>query len=639
MTYNIYFDIGALCVGIIMLITFYYRKTVASVKTTVFEWLLWANAGAALMDILAVFSNASACPMMIKWITNMCYYAVHSATSFFGVMYFIIMAEPLVKMSSARKAQLIAPFGIQIVLIAFNPIIRILFYFDEQGQYVRGPMMWFCYAVTIYYFIYMIVFVIHHNDFFDKNMRFVIILFSVMYTVPIVVQVLRPQLLIECFAATLFILTTFVLYQMEDNSIDNQTKLLSYQAFESDCKAYIASSLNFSVLMIKLRDAKFITDAFGNQFCVKVYQAFANYISRFVRFGNAYSLGGGVFGLCFVNENVDPKNVLESLSERMKEPWGFEEITTRLSASMCIISYPMHANDFSSFMELADNVFYRSDYKPDVIYADNVAVKDRRRKADIERAISSGDVNKSIEIFYQPIYSNKEKRFVSVEALVRLRDRLMGYIMPDEFITIAEKSGAMIKIGEYILESVCRFISNNDLDVFGIKYVTVNLSVMQCMQTDLVNEVASLLQKYNVHPSKICFEISEIAAADPPDVMVNNIKELRRLGISFALDNYGTGQSGLQQLTILPIRLIKFDGSFIKRAMTSSKDRTLLLSSVSMSKSIRIETVAEGIESEQIAEHIKEFGFDYCQGFYCAPVCSESDIMGKLVELSKPPQI
>ena len=634
MNYNMCFDICALFVGVIMLMTYYYRKTIVSYKARIFEALLWLCFGAAAADIIAAFANAPSCPMMIKWISNMVYYSLHAATNFFGVLYFILMAEPMVKMSNMRKIHLFLPFAAEIVLIAFNPILRLLFYFDENGTYQRGGGVWICYAITVYYFVYMIVFLLKHTDFFDKKMQIVITMFSVMYILPMVLQYFFPSLLLECFAATLFILVIYILYQTEDNSIDNQTKLLSYQAFESDCKAYAATNMNFSVLMIKIRDAKFLTDAFGNQFCTKVYASFANYISQFVRYGNAYSLGGGIFALCFINENVDPKNVLESITERMKQPWGFEEIITRLSVSVSIISYPMHAADYQSFMELADTVFFRSDYKPDIIYADKMVVKDKRRRSDIERAIASGNVTDSLEIFYQPIYSNKEKRFTGVEALVRMRDRLMGYVMPDEFIPIAEKSGAMMRIGEYIFENICKYISSHDTDVFGIKFFTVNLSVMQCMQTDLVAQMASIMQKYGVNPSKICFEISEIAATDPPDVMINNIKQLHKLGVSFSLDNYGTGQSGLQQLTLLPLRMIKFDSSFIKRAMNDPRERTILQSSVNMSKSIRIEAVASGIENENMYSQMQEFGFDFCQGFYYAPVCSEEDLPGKLVELS-----
>lgn len=630
MEYNIFFDICAVCVTAIILITFYCRKTISSFKTKVFEVLVWVNGLAAFTDIITVLPSTNDRSLTFKWLINMAYYVTHSATSFLVVSYFVVMAEPIVRMSTSRKLQLIVPYALQVALIAFNPMLRLLFYFDENGNYLRGQYQWIVYVISTYYVIYLMIYFIRHVDLFDKYVRVFVTGFIVVLIMPVTLEYFYPEFLVECFAATLFVMAVFILYQTEDDSVDATTKLLSYQAFENDCRAYISSGMNFSFLMIKLRDAKYISDMFGNQFFAKVCTAFANYISQYVRYGNAYSLGSGVFGLCFVNESADPKNVMDNITARMKEPWGFEEMTTRLSASMSILSYPLHAADYDAYMELADSIFYRSGSKPSTIYADDVTVKDRRRKLGIERTLSSEDISKKIEIFFQPIYSAKEKKFVGVEALARLRDSVMGYVMPDEFIMIAEKSGNMIRIGEYIFEAVCRFVAENPLDELGIKYININLSVVQCMQTDLVSVVASILQKYDVNPSKICFEISEHAATDPPEVMINNIKELHRLGLSFALDNYGKGQSGLQQLTVIPLRFIKFDSSFIRRAFASERERTLLQSSINMSKSINLSVIAQGVENEQMAQQLQEFSFDYCQGYNYAPVCKSEDIIQTL---------
>lgn len=628
----IYFDISALLISVVLLIALYYRKNNTSFKSKVFSYLVWTCGFASLADMLAGIVNSYEGWMTCKWLLNMFYYMLHSATAFLSVMYFIVMAEPMVRMSSKRKLQLFLPIALEFVAVSFNPLLKIFFYFDENGSYQRGNFMWICYAVYMYYYLYLIIFVIRRTDFFDRLTQIVVIGSSTVYIVPLIIQMRYPALLVECFAATLFVVVVYVVYQTNDNSMDSTTQLLSLQAFESDCKAYVSTNLNFSVLMIKLRDAKFISEVFGGQFCSKVYQAFASFISKYVRFGNAYCFGGGVFALCFINENTEPRLVMDSLAERMQEPWGFEEMTTKLSVSMSIISFPKHASDYTSFIEVAETVF--SGEEKSVIYADDVAVKDRRRRADIEKSLTSDKVSQDIEIFYQPIFSEKERRFTSVEALVRLKDPVLGYILPDEFIPIAERNGTMILLGEYIFESVCQFISGGKLDELGIGFVAVNLSVMQCMQTDLVSEIASIMQKYNVNPSQICFEITDLSAGNLPDMMMNNINDLHRLGISFALDNYGAGSSELQRIMLMPVRFIKFDGEFIRRALGSDRDIILLKSSMFMSKSINLKIVAEGVENEEIARQVKELGFDYYQGFYIAPVCKAAEAAHKIKVLN-----
>ncbi len=636
MRYNLNFDISAVCISAVLLIAFYYKRRSSAVafKSRMFELLAWSGGLASVADILSCLANNADGMLTAKWLTNMAYFMFHSATALFSVLYFIFMAEPMVKMPLRRKLQLYLPYAVEIVLIAFNPLLRIFFYFDSDGKYQRGGFLWICYAIYVYYFLYMVIFVLKKSDFFNTMTQVIVVGTSSIYIIPLLIQLLKPTVLIECFFSVLFIMIVYVVYQTNDNSIDSTTRLLSWQVFESDCKAYITSGQNFSVLMIRLRDSKFISDLFGAQFCSKVYIAFASFISKYVSQGNAYSFGGGVFALCFINESSDPRLVMDSLSERMQEPWGFEEMTTKLSVSMSIISFPVHASSYNSFMELADSILIVDDSRPGVIYADEVAVKDKRRKSNIEKVLVSDHVYRDIEIFYQPIFSEKGKRFEGLEALVRLRDPILGYIMPDEFIPLAEKNGSMIHIGEHIFENVCKFISQNDLESIGIRMVAVNLSVIQCMQTDLVSEIASIMQKYNVNPMLICFEISELAATNPPDIMTENISALNSLGVSFSLDNYGVGLSGLQQLMLMPIRYIKFDSGFIKSALTSERGSVLLKSSMYMSRSMNLKVVAEGVEDSEIARQVKELGFDYYQGYYMSPVCKAVEAVHRIKVLN-----
>lgn len=234
----------------------------------------------------------------------------------------------------------------------------------------------------------------------------------------------------------------------------------------------------------------------------------------------------------------------------------------------------------------------------------------------------SDNLSRVLEVVYQPIYSEKHKKYTNAEAFVRLRDPILGYVMPDEFIPIAEKNGTMFKVGEFVLENVCKLIAGGKLDDAGIKLIGVNLSVLQCMQTDLVSLIASTVQKYDVKPSRICFEITEHVGANPPDIVVSNIKELYSLGFKFAIDDFGTGSASFQQLMVLPIGYLKLDRSFIEEALVNDKAMILLSNSINIAKSIRLEVVAEGIETESIATQVRElFKVDLCQGYYYAQAC------------------
>ncbi len=161
----------------------------------------------------------------------------------------------------------------------------------------------------------------------------------------------------------------------------------------------------------------------------------------------------------------------------------------------------------------------------------------------LNRAIT----RQSFEMYYQPIYSIKEKKFVSAEALIRLNDLEHGFISPAVFIPAAESKGLILPIGDFVLESVYRFISELDFERLGLKYIEVNLSVAQCLQKDLPQKIEQLEKKYQVSPDRINFEITETTYENIGDVIHENLQAITARGYSFSLDDYGTGYSNIQR--------------------------------------------------------------------------------------------
>ena len=162
----------------------------------------------------------------------------------------------------------------------------------------------------------------------------------------------------------------------------------------------------------------------------------------------------------------------------------------------------------------------------------------------IDRALENG----SFQVYYQPIYSVKEGKFVSAEALIRLKDPQHGFISPETLIVAAEKSGAIHKIGEVVFEKVCQFIASKEFEQLGLDYIEINLSVSQIMNGDLPETLLSIMNEYKISPDKINLEITETAAAYAQRVMTENLEKLTLAGISFSLDDYGTGYSNMQRV-------------------------------------------------------------------------------------------
>jgi len=252
----------------------------------------------------------------------------------------------------------------------------------------------------------------------------------------------------------------------------------------------------------------------------------------------------------------------------------------------------------------------------------------------LDSIIENAITNRKFHVYYQPIYSTKEERFNSAEALLRLIDDNYGFIPPDVFIPAAEKSGAIHKIGAYVLDEVCRFIASDDFSKLNIDYIEINLSVAQCMHKELPNLVLDTLKRYNVSPDKINLEITETAASFSQNIMAENIAKLNEAGIDFSLDDYGTGYSNIQRVSTLPLKIVKLDRTFVN-VEDNPKMFIVLENTIKMLKDMEMEIVAEGIETEQLLNKFSDMKCEYIQGYYFSKPIPKHDFIAFISKHNK----
>ena len=206
---------------------------------------------------------------------------------------------------------------------------------------------------------------------------------------------------------------------------------------------------------------------------------------------------------------------------------------------------------------------------------------------------------------------------MSAEALIRLNDDKYGMIYPDRIIPAAEQNGNINKLGMLVIEEVCKLIKSDDFKKTDLKHVSVNLSVIQCLQRNLADQIIGVLKRYDVDPSCISFEITESLASDNQKTFTENINKLAEYGIKLALDDYGTGYSNIITLTNLPIYAVKFDREFVN-AKEESRLEDILINSIEMVESLGKTIVAIGVEDEKLLSKLRDAGCDYIQGYYYA---------------------
>ncbi|MCR5501645.1 MAG: EAL domain-containing protein [Lachnospiraceae bacterium] len=247
---------------------------------------------------------------------------------------------------------------------------------------------------------------------------------------------------------------------------------------------------------------------------------------------------------------------------------------------------------------------------------DREAIERERDFLRITREINEALEEDRIEVYLQPIYSVEDDRFVSAEALARMRDRNGEIVMPGIFIPVAEESGQIERLGEYVFERTCVYMEKENLRRLGIRYIEVNLSAVQCENEELSGRFRDILQNHGLRPDAVNLEITESSALTDRELFLENLDRLKSAGVSFSLDDFGTGESNLNYIVDMPVDIVKFDRSMVQDYFRSERAKVVMNATIRMIKELGLSVVAEGVETREQFDMMTAIGVDYIQGFY-----------------------
>jgi EAL domain-containing protein (putative c-di-GMP-specific phosphodiesterase class I) len=329
----------------------------------------------------------------------------------------------------------------------------------------------------------------------------------------------------------------------------------------------------------------------------------------------------------------DPKEAVR-LSERiigsLEAPFALEGKEIFVHAS---IGYALSDEETSGGEELlraADVAMYAAKaagkggyqaYQP-ALHAE--ALDRLERTADLQHALDEHQ----FVLHYQPIVSLDSDQVVGVEALVRWQHPTRGLLVPDEFIPLAEETGLIVPLGQWVLEQACRQTRQWQLDhpeQPPIR-VSVNLSARQFQQPDLVARVAQVIAETGIEARTLVLELTETLLLRDTEAMLARIRALKSLGVQLAIDDFGTGYSSLSYLKRLPVDILKVDKSFIDPIAANPTDNAVLQAIVRLGHTLELQTVAEGVEAVQQSEHLRDLGCHYGQGYFYSKPARADDI-------------
>jgi diguanylate cyclase (GGDEF)-like protein len=299
-----------------------------------------------------------------------------------------------------------------------------------------------------------------------------------------------------------------------------------------------------------------------------------------------------------------------------------------LRASIGISLYPDDASDVDSLLMAADIAMYeaKSEGKAQARHYNEAYAQRIRERITIEQALEMAIRREEFVIYYQPRADARSGELTGMEALIRWRHPERGLLSPAEFICVAEQTGLIVPIGEYVIRKVCAQIAEWRAEGLPVKPVSVNVSALQLKGEGLRHTLVTSLSKNDLPTSLIAFELTESSMLDEDGVAQAELRKLREMGIELEIDDFGTGYSSLSKLQSLDIDVLKIDQSFVRRLGKDPQASTLCETMVSVGRSLDISVVAEGVETAEQLQLLQRMGCDQIQGYFVSIPLPAEDI-------------
>ncbi|MGN0153165.1 MAG: putative bifunctional diguanylate cyclase/phosphodiesterase [Lachnospiraceae bacterium] len=562
------------------------------------------------------------------------FFALQYLVPLFFMYYMIVWSGRSLKINQPVTLFFLAPIVVYVVMIVRNCMTQNLYVFDKEHGYLETDMIMILSGIAVYSMLFGLIYAIFNIRLLSFGRLTMIGVLVALVGAGTVVQYYIPDMVFIDFMIAIALLVLYLVAQNPADMLDSNTQVLNRNMMDELLRTDIASGKEFDLVVLALDDFKFVNKTFGVTTGDMMLMQVAHFLTTLSKKGTVYRYGADQFALQLRHSDVDMETVLEFIKERFRHPWITEEVSVMLSTTISCVSYPGDGNSLETIVDVIDYsvLSAKTNGKGSIVYARDMDLHTLRKEKAIEKALELAIDRDMIEVHYQPIFNTEKQCYTSAEALVRLHDDRLGNISPEVFIPIAEKNGMILKLGTMIFEKVCRFISEQNLKDTSIEYIEVNVSVVQCMQQDFVENLIDIMERYHIDPSQINLEVTETAAVNSLAILQENIEKLHAKGISFSLDDYGSGYSTLGYLHQLPFQIIKLDKLMVWDAFENERAGITLKFTVGMLKELKVRIVAEGVETKEQQIHLTGIGCDYLQGWYYSKAIPEDEFAALIKE-------
>ena len=612
-------QICSMAIMIILLYLFLRQKRVGLYTEKVFLRTLLVAMLCVSLDILSLIAIHYRADIPAPFLDLICksYIMTLIWVSYTALTY--VITDLYTEKEYYKKLRQIRPWTILGMIIVY--CLPIYYHTGNNEIYTEGPAVLATYLFAISFIIATIYTMARYGSRITPKRRFAVITWMVLWFLTAAVQFLNNQLLLVGLGCGLGMMALYCTLENPENNINHAYGCFHQHVLVRYLQQCYERKLSRSVMFISFISERQqgINEDYMDD-CLRKLISWA-------KDNDSVKVFRGVEReLAFVFSDMSE---MSKAFTQIQEQFYYDQFYNQKSAKdgnneefpvSLFILFPdtLLLNDGNEVMSVrraiyADNSNITSSF---VCYANERLLEQIRNKKQVMSQIIQALEEDRVEVFYQPTYATKDKHFASAEALVRIREKDGTIIPPGQFIPIAEESGLISKLGERVFEKVCAFLKENNPEKLGIKYLEVNLSVIQCEQRNLSEHYLDIMKKYGIDPWYINLEITETGSVSSKNVLLSNMNRLIAEGVSFSLDDFGNGQSNLDYMIDMPVSIMKLDMNMTQSYFTDLKARFVVRATIQLAHELDLFVVAEGVETKEQLDEMIALGVDYIQGFY-----------------------
>lgn len=627
--YNLDFLYIALAVSLLIFGHFKSQPSPGSVNDRIFSLFFGVGITDILFDIITTQMIMNQSPAL-RWPMMICltiFYLMQVAVPSAFLCYILSLKQDNRLRVRHLLMRMALPVGLMAVLVLINFFTGIIFTIDVHGFYVQGPLFNLLYGYAIVCSVVGAVWSLFHIKHLSIR-RFVVVWeFILICAVCVLIQAFHHEILTTGLGICLGLTTLYLFINDPSNRIDRLTGAWDKQSLNQWLQEQMNYERRLHLIAVELYQLKSINRLYGDRLGDRVLTEVAKRLRRAAG-SYLFRLGSGRFFL-IVTDLKEYNRLSQSLLEMFRNKITVGSETISCPAILCGIPDAQMLKDPSDLLAYERHLYKSAAADGQtVFFADNEQSRQTfRYEKEVERYLNIAMEQDLFQLYFQPVWSLESDRYVSLEALSRLKHPELGMIPPDIFIGIAERNGLMARISQLQLARLCRFVKDHQEALKGISNIKFNLSPLELAQEGHGERLVEIIRQHNIDPSFIQFEITETAASSSCGAMISNISTFHDAGIRLCLDDFGSGYANLDIILKMPFSVIKLDRSLLSGVCEDEQIATFYKNIVGVLQNLNYLVVSEGIKNRQELELVESWGVRLVQGFHFSPPLPSDEVL------------